>query len=317
MVFYRPAASFPCCRVSHNMRLLDLLRKATESLEAAGIEDALPDAEMLVFHAVGMDRLEAYVSNPEVKSPDAARATRLIRRRAHGEPVQYVIGHIEFLGLTINVGKGVLIPRPETELLVEEAIRTARNMKAGIRPRAFRDPLSILDLCTGSGCIALALAKEIPEAEVYGSDVSKEALPYARKNAKINGIANARFLQGSLFEPFRGRKFDIITANPPYVRRDELDSLQREIRDWEPLSAIDGGEDGMDYYCQILSSAGEYLNPDGCIFLELGYDQAGAVQKLAQEQGFEDAAVINDYAGIGRILKARKTRRPLEYIPVM
>ncbi len=306
------------------MRLLDLLRKSTESLEAAGIEDALPDAEMIVFHALRMDRLDAYVNNPLINTSDGAKVRKMIRRRTKGEPAQYITGSVIFLGLNIKVGRGVLIPRPETELLVEEAIKTMKCEELGARgkdepacaascvsrltPHAL---LSVLDLCTGSGCIALALAKEFPDAEIYGTDVSKEALAYAGKNAESNGIKNAKFLQGSLFEPVMGRKFGIITANPPYITRDELDTLQREIRDWEPVDALDGGEDGMDFYRQILSSAGEYLRADGFIFLELGYDQAGVVQKLAQEQGFKDVAIINDYAGIGRILKARKAKFPL------
>jgi len=304
------------------MRLLDLLKAAFRTLEKAGVEDALPDAEMIVFHAAGMDRLDAYVENPEVKSTDAAKVRRLIQRRAKGEPVQYIIGHIEFLGLTINVGKGVLIPRPETELLVEEGIKAMKSEEFGAgskdKPtcaasctsrRTPHAPLSVLDLCTGSGCIALALAKEFPDAEVYGTDVSKNALAYARKNAKINGIKNARFLQGSLFGPVRGKTFDLVTANPPYIRRDELDTLQREIREWEPMEALDGGDDGIYFYREILASAGRYLNQGGLMLLELGYDQADAVQKLTQEQGVKDVAIINDYAGIGRILKVRAAHR--------
>ena len=305
------------------MRLLELLKAAVRTLETAGVEDALSDAEMIVFHAAGMDRLDAYVENPEVKSSDAAKVRRRIQRRAKGEPVQYIIGHIEFLGLTINVGKGVLIPRPETELLVEEGIKALKSEELVARSndksscaascasrRTLHASLFVLDLCTGSGCIALALAKEFPDAEVFGTDVSKDALAYAKKNARVNDITNVTFLHGSLFEQVAGRKFSIIIANPPYIRRDELDTLQREIREWEPVDALDGGEDGMDFYRQILSSAGAYLNPGGCIFLELGFDQAGGVQKLAQEQGFKDVAIINDYAGIGRILKARKAKFP-------
>ena len=165
---------------------------------------------------------------------------------------------------------------------------------------------SVLDLCTGSGCIALSLAKEFPDAEVYGTDLSKEALVYAKKNAKANDIKNVTFLQGSLFEPVKGKAYDLITANPPYIRRSELETLQREIRDWEPISALDGGEDGMDFYRTILSSADQFLNPGGSLFLELGYDQAEAVKKVAKRQGFLDLTVINDYAGIGRILAVRR-----------
>ena len=300
------------------MRLLELVKKASDTLARAGIEDALPDAEMLVFQAVGMDRLDAYLNNPEVNRADAAKAGRFIRRRAEGEPVQYLIGHVEFFGLTIKVGRGVLIPRPETELLVEEAIQTVRSEASGVRSRKKSSPavshallltprpsLSFLDLCTGSGCIALSLAKEFSDAEVVGTDLSKEALVFAKRNATLNNIRNVRFLQGPLFEPVKGRRFHAITANPPYIRRDELATLQREVRDWEPVAALDGGEDGMDFYRLILSSAAEYLTTDGIIFLELGYDQAEAVREIAVGNGLGDVAVIDDYAGIGRILKAR------------
>ncbi len=294
------------------MRLLELLRKSTEYLEAVGIDDALTEAEMLVFHAVKMDRLDAYVDNPEIMNADSAKVRRLLQRRIKGEPVQYIIGHIEFCGLTIRVGKGVLIPRPETELLVEEAIKAVKNDELadkGSEKNSSRlthhASRTFLDLCTGSGCIALALAREFPDAEVHGTDLSKEALAYAKRNAKANNIKNARFSKGSLFEPVKGKRFDIITANPPYIRRDEIETLQPEIRDWEPDAALDGGMDGMDFYRAILSSAGGYLNPNGFIFLEFGYDQAEGVQKIARAEGFRDIAVINDYAGIGRILKAK------------
>ncbi|MBI5075703.1 MAG: peptide chain release factor N(5)-glutamine methyltransferase [Nitrospirae bacterium] len=293
------------------MRLLELLRKSTEYLEAAGIDDALSEAEMLVFHAVNRDRLDAYIENPEVKSADSAKVRRLLQRRIKGEPVQYIIGHIEFLGLIIKVGKGVLIPRPETELLVEEVTKTVKGETLSMDSSEKNSPRithyasrMFLDICTGTGCIALALARQFPDAEVYGTDLSREALTYAKKNAMANGIKNVTFLQGSVFDPVKGKKFDIITANPPYIRRDEIETLQREVRDWEPVAALDGGMDGMDFYRAILSSAGDHLNPDGYIFLELGYDQSEDVQKIARAEGFREVAIINDYAGIGRILVA-------------
>jgi release factor glutamine methyltransferase len=294
------------------MRLLELLRKSTEYLEAGGIDDALSEAEMLVFHAVTKDRLDAYIENPEIRSADSARVRRLLQRRIKGEPVQYIIGHIAFLGLTIRVGKGVLIPRPETEMLVEAAIKTVKSKALSVnsaeknRSRITHHALrTFLDLCTGTGCIALSLAREFSDAEVYGTDLSKKALVYAKKNAEANTIRNVRFSQGSLFAPVKGKKFDMITANPPYIRRDEIETLQREIRDWEPVAALDGGMDGMDFYRAILSSAGYFLKPNGFIFLELGHGQSEEVQKTARAEGFKEITVINDYAGIGRILKAK------------
>ena len=299
--------------VTEYMRILELLKKAADELERAGIEDALPDAEMIIFHAAGMDRLEAYINNPDISGAVSGRIRRLLQRRIKGEPVQYIVGHINFLGLTIEVGRGVLIPRPETELLVQEAIKTVLSPQFTIQGSGNNvehgtwdiEHFSVLDLCTGSGCIALALAKEFPRAEVIGSDVSAKALSFAKANARANSINNVRFIRGELFGPVKGRRFDIITANPPYIRTEEMGSLQREILDWEPEEALDGGLDGLDFYRSILSSAGIHLNPGGLIFLELGYDQADLVRQLADRKGFKDVSVVEDFSGIGRILKAR------------
>ncbi len=280
------------------MRLLDALRSATEFLERAGIDDAFADSEMLVLHASGADRLAAYMDNPEISKDIQAKIRRLVSRRAKGEPVQYIVGHVEFLGLNIHVGKGVLIPRPETELLAEEAI------KAVSRREATR-PLQILDLCTGSGCIAIALAKAFPDSQVYGADVSKTAIRYSKKNAIENGVENITFLQGSLYLPLnRGVCFDLIVSNPPYVKREDIESLQREIKEWEPLEALDGGGDGLDFYRSIFADASGYLCQGGIIMVELGFGQAEDVKIIAGRQGFGNIEVRRDYAGIDRILKA-------------
>ena len=282
------------------MRLLDAVRESSEYLEKSGIEDFFVDAELLVFHAAGMDRLTAFTENPEVGKDLSRKINRLLCRRAKGEPIQYIIGHVEFLGLKINVGKGVLIPRPETELLAQEAIETARSKKSDLReiPR-------ILDLCTGSGCIALALAREFPGATVYGSDVSKTAIRYARMNAGLNHIRNAAFVAGSLFGPVkRDVLFDIIVSNPPYIRAADIGGLQREIREWEPVEALDGGEEGLDFYRKILPAAIGYLREKGEILIELGFGQARDVTEMARESGFKNVVTKKDYAGIERILKA-------------
>ena len=203
-----------------------------------------------------------------------------MRRRVTREPIQYILGSIDFLGLTIKVGHGVLIPRPETELLAEEAIRFSRKDtnppfppfskggQGGIT-ESEQSPtlLRFLDLCTGSGCLALALARAFPDALVYGTDSEEAAISYAEENARTNGIENVLFLKGSLFEPIEkhfavpGERpvFDIIVSNPPYIRRDDLKKLQPEVKDWEPIPALDGGEDGLDFYREIISGAGTYL----------------------------------------------------------
>ena len=281
------------------MRLLDALKSSTEYLEEAGIEDASADAEILTFHAAGADRLDAYMENPEITKELLSKIRRLIRRRAKGEPLQYIVGHVDFLGLTVRVGKGVLIPRPETELLAEEAIRTIS--RGGVPPPAPR----VLDLCTGSGCIALAVAKALPDADVYGTDVSMAALRFAKKNAEVNEIENVTFLQGSLFAPIQGDAlFDLIVSNPPYIISADIPGLQREIKDWEPLEALDGGTDGLHFYRKIFADAAGHLRPGGRILCELGFGQSAAVKEIAQKSGFGDISVNKDYAGIDRILKA-------------
>jgi release factor glutamine methyltransferase len=299
------------------MKILDAVRTAAETLEKAGIDDPLADAEILAYHAATLNRMTAFIDNPEISKQTLAMIRRLAARRAQGEPVQYIVGNVEFCGLTIHVGKGVLIPRPETELLVEEAIKTVKSEMLYVnREKAdsvnmdsdltHQSSLSFLDLCTGSGCIALALAREFQRAEVVGTDISQKALRHAKKNADANSIGNITFRKGSLFEPIeQGMMFDLITANPPYIRRDEIAGLQREVRDWEPVSALEGGPDGLDFYRKILGKATGYLKSGGSIIMELGFGQAEAVLEIAGKHGLSDAVVIDDFAGIRRILKAK------------
>ena len=295
------------------MRLLDTIKSSSDHLEKSGVIDPLVDAELLVLHAAGIDRLRAYMDNPYADRRLLSRIIRLVKRRAAGEPLQYIIGHVDFLGLEIRVGKGVLIPRPDTEMLVEEAIRTVNSKMLNVKsseekPSAFNlQPSAILDLCTGSGCIALALAKEFPAAKVYATDISAKAIKYARDNADQNGIRNVTFLKGSLFTPVEEHmSFDLITANPPYVRTTEISGLQREVREWEPLRALDGGEDGLDFYRKIFSKAIGYLKEGGWIFFELGFGQSVAVAEIAGRAGLKNIELIKDLAGIDRVLKAGK-----------
>jgi len=170
--------------------------------------------------------------------------------------------------------------------------------------------LRILDLCTGSGCIALALAKAFPDAEIYGIDTSGAAIHYAEENAKNNGIQNVTFLKGSLFEPLTKKltsrishlAFDLIISNPPYIKKGDIITLQPEVRDWEPDDALNGGEDGLEYYREIMSEAKNYLKRDGLLMSEIGIDQAEAVKEIARGAGFENISLKKDYAGIDRIM---------------
>jgi len=296
------------------MRLLDIIKSSADLLEEAGVPDALADAELLVLHAAAMERLRAYIDNPGTDRSLQSKIHRLVRRRASGEPLQYIIGEVDFLGLHMRVGKGVLIPRPETELLAEESVKTVKNKMLKVKssekqPSAFSlQPLAILDLCTGSGCIALALAREFPSAHIYATDVSAKALTYAKQNAEFNNIENVTFLRGSLFAPLKKKMtFDLITANPPYIMTSDIAGLQREVRDWEPVLALSGGADGLDFYRRILSEAPGYLKENsGSILFELGFGQAEAVSEIARKAGFKNLSVTKDYAGIDRVLKAEK-----------
>jgi release factor glutamine methyltransferase len=278
------------------MKALELLRTAKESLERSSIEDASREAETIIAHCLKTVRATLYRDNPEIPEDLATKINSLVKRRATREPLQYILGYIDFLGLKIKVGQGVLIPRPETELLAEEAVKIISNFKFQILN------FKILDLCTGSGCLALSLAKELPDIEVYGIDTSDSALKYANENAELNMIKNVTFLKGSLFEPVKGLTFDLIVSNPPYIRSNDIKDLQPEIKGWEPQDALDGGADGLDYYKLIIHAVKNHLNEGGYLMLELGINQADAVKRMAENAGLKDIIFIKDYAGIDRIL---------------
>jgi release factor glutamine methyltransferase len=291
------------------MKALDKIRKLKEILEKHGIDNAIREAELIVSHCMNLGRMIIYRDNPDIPKDINSDINELLKRRIKREPIQYILGCTEFYGLKIKVGTGLLIPRPETELLVEEAIRIIKHKKNNPSLPHFTKGgmggLNLLDLCTGSGCIALALAKEFREAKVYGTDISETSIEYAQNNAEINGIKNVTFIKGSLFEPLGRLTFDLILSNPPYIRKDDLKNLQPEIRDWEPVGALDGGEEGLDYYKVIIPEAGNYLKKNGYLLLELGVNQADTVRKMAENAGFMNIYLIKDYAGIERILVAQ------------
>ncbi|MDX9715568.1 MAG: peptide chain release factor N(5)-glutamine methyltransferase [Dissulfurispiraceae bacterium] len=325
------------------MTAQDILKKLSALFEAAGIEDAPKEAEMLVGELLSISKVDLLLKDIQLTAAQSDELYALASRRALGEPMQYILGHIEFYGLKIHVGTGVLIPRPETELLVEQVIKDrtqkseCRSQNAEVRmqksecrsqnaedrmqksehrsqnadDRKIRksgdrehNKLNILDLCTGSGCIALALAKHFSSAHVYGVDRSDAALEYALKNSAENGISNVRFLLGDLYSPVKGMRFDLIVSNPPYIPKSDIYSLQKEIRDHEPVAALDGGIDGLDFYRRILSDAPQYLRAEGMIVLEIGINQAEVVSRLAEDAGFINIRLTKDYAGIERIFSA-------------
>jgi release factor glutamine methyltransferase len=227
----------------------------------------------------------------------AIRFASLLDRRHRGEPIQYITGEAEFFGLPLKVTPDVLIPRPETEHLVEKAITLARLQ---VRPR-------IVDLCTGSGAIAVALAHVLPAAEITATDLSEAALTIARENAQRNGVDNRiRFLQGDLLVPLTGEHFDLVVANPPYVPTVDRDSMSVEVRDHEPALALFAGVDGLDIYRRLVPAAHAALVPGGFIALEIGYGQARAVEGLLAAAGFSHIEFAPDLQNIPRVAFAQR-----------
>ncbi len=285
------------------MKALDKLRKLSEALAVPGIESAAKEAELIIRHGLDLRLVDLYRDNPELSDEQIKGLDDIADRRRSREPLQYILGQTEFLDLKIMVGPGVLIPRPETELMAERAVKTLSCQQTTNDEQR----LTILDLCTGSGCLALALAREFPEAHVFGVDISDDALAYARQNAEVNEIANVEFIKGHLFEPVAeiGR-FDFIISNPPYIKNEDIQTLQPEIKNWEPLNALEGGDDGMDFYREIVLQAHSRLNDGVILMFELGDGCSDTVAGLFRQTGYKQVEIIKDYAGIYRIISGCK-----------
>ena len=271
---------------------------AAQRLQAHGIPDPAWDADMLLSSVTGYQRLELSLRPLEALTDQQERQlSALLLSRVEREPLQYLLGKAGFFGRDFRVDHRVLIPRPETELLCEKAIEALTAVRAA-RPQPF-----VLDLCTGSGAIGVTLALECPFAQVSACDLSPEALSLARQNAQDLGAA-VDLKQGNLFEAVTGRRFDMIISNPPYIPQKELAGLQEEVRR-EPQMALDGGEDGLDFYRRIAKEAPEYLNSDGWLLLEIGDGQGEAVKKMLLKQGFQRVTVFPDDQGLERMVTAR------------
>ena len=278
---------------SETWTILKVLNWTKEYLAEKGVENSRLEAEWLLSAAIGLDRVGLYVNFEKPLSPDELASFRgMVSRRAKREPLQYILGSQEFMGLEFRVTPEVLIPRHDTETLVQEAVRRAGTAKR------------VLDIGAGSGCIAVTLAKHLPRAEVSAVDHSDAALAVARENAEQNGVA-IRFVSGSLFEPFKGERFDLIVSNPPYIPTADLAGLQPEVRDFEPLGALDGGPDGLDFYRIIVPAAPGQLSPGGWLMVEVGVDQVGPVQELFAHAGFRELFTARDPGGIERVVGGR------------
>ncbi len=294
------------------MKSIEKLRDISKRFSLCGIEAAGKEAEILVRSALDINNLELYRDDPELGNEQAAAVEEMAGRRSKREPLQYILGYNDFLGLKLLVGRGVLVPRPETELMAEHAISLIRREfaeKGGLDDTDHRGRMTVLDLCTGSGCLALSLAEEFPGALVYGVDISGTAISYAKKNAGINGTENVSFIKGHLFGPVeQDRVFDFIISNPPYISTGEIQNLQPEIKDWEPLNALDGGPDGLDFYREIIPASRKFLRENGMLMLELGAGCAGDVAGMLEDAGYTEVEALKDYAGIKRIIQAKWTK---------
>jgi release factor glutamine methyltransferase len=276
-----------------------LLDKAARFLGEKGSESPRLDTEVLLSHALGCKRIELYTRHDEAPPPDARQKFRdLVRQRIEGCPVAYLVGRKEFFSLEFEVNRAVLIPRPDTECVVDECLRLARGMT---EPR-------ILDIGTGSGCLAVAVARHHKTAVVTAVDLSPEALSVAEANATRHGVGERiRFVQGDLFRPVpAGERFDFVLSNPPYIPQGEIAKLERGVRDYEPHLALDGGGDGYAVFDRLIAEAPAYLKPGGYLIVEIGSPQEGpARERIGRQPGYELAKTIRDGSGHPRVLRAR------------
>ena len=276
------------------MTYRECYEQGCRTLQAAGIEEAALDARLLLEAVCGTDRNDLLVHGEQPVAPEAEeKYLNWIRQRAEHIPLQQLTGEQGFMGLTFSVNEHVLIPRQDTEILVEEVLKE------------LHDGMRVLDMCTGSGCILLSLLHYSNDCEGLGVDLSAEALEVAGRNVlKVltpEKAEHAHFLQSDLFEKVEG-KFEIIVSNPPYIASAKVDKLMPEVRDHEPRMALDGTEDGLHFYRRIIKEAGKHLVNSGMLFFEIGYDQGQAVSELMRAGGYREVQVVQDYAGLDRVV---------------
>jgi release factor glutamine methyltransferase len=275
--------------------IADVLRWAADDFRARGIESPRLDAEVLLARALGTTRIQLVVdARRALSAEELARFREMVKRRRAHEPVAYVLGEREFYGRVFRVDRRVLVPRPDTETLVEVALERTRGVSMSMRA---------LDLCTGSGCVAITLARERPTAVVYATDASEDALAVARENALRLGAYNVALRAGDLYAACPASlRFDVITANPPYIAHGEMPTLMQDVRDFEPLLALEAGEDGLEVLRRVVAGAPEYLAPGGVLAVEVGAGQAPAVAELFRSAGFDSIELRRDYARIERVV---------------
>lgn len=306
------------------MTLYDLLNEGSSMLQQAGDTDAENDAKLLLLTAFDlnlvhflMDRLRPLSETDEAVQEQIQNYNAMVAKRASRVPLQQILGSQEFMGLDFFVNEHVLIPRPDTETLVELVLEEQQGKQQEQQPEEQQKkqrgqqseeqsgkPRKLLDLCTGSGCIAISLAVKGGFESVTATDLSEEALKVAERNARTHQVP-IRFFQGDLFSALpqsEVKTFDIITSNPPYIPTAVIATLEPEVREHEPMMALDGTEDGLKFYRQIAKEAGSWLKPGGSIYLEIGYDQGEAVIGLLEDAGFTNVRVVKDLPGKDRVV---------------
>lgn len=278
------------------MKYRDLYNQGIETLSSENIPDAKIDARILLEFVCKTDRNALFLKgDTEVSKEEEEVYFDLLNKRIQHIPLQHLTGEQDFMGLTFKVNEHVLIPRQDTECLVEIVLKH------------LHDGMRVLDMCTGSGCILISLLHYSNDCIGVGADVSEDALKVAKENSEKlgnNGIsdrADITFVQSDLFKNVDG-KFDIIVSNPPYIRTDVIQTLMPEVKDFEPMLALDGTEDGLEFYRRIISDGKTYLNRGGQLFFEIGYDQGEAVRSLMRENGYVDVEVAKDLAGLDRVV---------------
>ena len=275
----------------------ELLTNAASRLQAAGVESPRREARLLLAHALGVAQEKIIAGETEeLGPPNLAKFERVLARRIAREPLAYVVGSREFWSIEFAVGHGVLIPRPESEILVEEALR---RFPVGDRV------LRVLDLGTGSGCLVLSFLSERPNANGVGVDISQDALFFAARNAKTLALDNrVEFTQGDWVDGISGA-FEVIFINPPYIRRSDLQTLEPEIKRYEPIMALDGGNDGLDAYRRIAEGLSRHLCAEGLAFVEVGQGQVESIKRIFAQGKLATEGTLRDLAGIPRCLVVR------------
>jgi release factor glutamine methyltransferase len=280
--------------------VLEAIQKSTEFLAKKGVESPRLQTELLLAHLLKMPRMKLYLNFERVLTPAETDALReLIKRRSQREPLQHIVGSTSFCGFEIAVNRHSLVPRPETELLAELGWQFLSTINSQLS--------TALDFGTGTGCIAIALAVKCPNAKIIATDISADALTLATQNAARNKIAERiEFLQGDGFAALpKDERFDLIISNPPYIPSAEIETLQPEVRDFDPHAALDGGADGLDFYRRLAAEARSFLKTNGKIMLEFGDGQADTIKKIFENEKWIVEAVKEDYSQRARVLAAK------------